>query len=89
MDLGHGADDLLSSNPVLKTRLPRRGPIPEKASIAPEKLLELLGALPEPSQSLAWLLALRWRDVDLEIGCIRVRQTVYAGQFDDPKDTAE
>ena len=90
------ADDLLSSNPVHKTRLPRRGPISEKASIAPEKLLELLDALPEPSQSLAWLLALtglrigellalRWRDVDLESGCIRVRQTVYEGQFDDPK----
>jgi integrase len=90
------ADDLLSDNPVLKTRLPRRGPIPERASIAPEKLLELLNALREPAQSLAWLLALtglrigellalRWRDVDLETGCIRVRQTVYEGQFDDPK----
>jgi len=90
------ADDLLSDNPVHKTRLPRRGPISEKASIAPEKLLELLDALPEPSQSLAWLLALtglrigellalRWRDVDLESGCVRVRQTVYEGQFDDPK----
>ena len=52
------ADDLLSDNPVLKTRLPRRGPIAEKASMAPEKLVELLDALPEPSQSLAWLLAL-------------------------------
>lgn len=90
------ADDLLSDNPVHKTRFPRRGPISEKASIAPEKLLELLHALPEPSQSLAWLLALtglrigellalRWRDVDLEIGCVRVRQTVYEGRFDDPK----
>jgi integrase len=90
------ADDLLSDNPVHKTRFPRRGPISEKTSIAPEKLLELLQALPEPSQSLAWLLALtglrigellalRWRDVDLEIGCVRVRQTVYEGRFDDPK----
>ena len=90
------ADDLLSNNPVHKTRLPRRGPISEKASIVPEKLLDLLDALPEPSQSLAWLLALtglrigellalRWRDVDLEGGCIWVRQTVYEGLFDDPK----
>ena len=90
------ADDLLSDNPVHKTRFPRRGPTSEKASIAPEKLLELLDALPEPSQSLAWLLALtglrigellalRWRDVDLEIGCVRVRQSVYEGKFDDPK----
>jgi integrase len=90
------ADDLLSDIPVHKTRLPRRGPLKEKASIIPEKLLVLLDALPEPCQSLASLLALtglrigellalRWRDVDLESGCIRVRQTVYEGQFDDPK----
>jgi integrase len=56
----------------------------------------LLEALPEPSRSLAWLLtfaglrvgellALRWRDVDLEGGFIRVRQSVYEGVFDDPK----
>jgi integrase len=88
--------DLLTDNPVLKTKLPRRSLPEEKASIAPESLLSLLEALPEPSQSLAWLLALtglrigellalRWRDVDLESGCIRVRQTVYEGQFDDPK----
>ena len=68
----------------------------KKTSIAPEKLLELLDALPEPSQSLAWLLALtglrigkllalRWHDIDLERGCLRVRQTVYEGRFDDPK----
>jgi integrase len=68
----------------------------EKAPIAPEKILELLEALPEPSHLLAWLLALtglrigelvalRWRDVDLEIGCVQVRQTVYEGRLDDPK----
>jgi integrase len=56
----------------------------------------LLEALPEPSRSLAWLLtftglrigellALRWRDVDLDAGFIRVRQSVYEGHFDDPK----
>ncbi|HEX3740548.1 MAG TPA: hypothetical protein VHV29_12655 [Terriglobales bacterium] len=44
----------------------------QKAEIAPEKIRELLNALPEPSHSLAWLLvltglrigellALRWR----------------------------
>ena len=53
-------------------------------------------ALPEPSRSLAWLLvltglrigellALRWCDIDFELGCLRVRQTVYEGRFDDPK----
>lgn len=31
------------------------------------------------------LLALRWQDVDLETGMLRVRQTVYEGHFDEPK----
>ena len=31
------------------------------------------------------MLALRWRDIDLALGCLRVRQTVYEGKFDDPK----
>jgi integrase len=87
---------LISENPVRKTKLPRRGPMAEKAPIAPETVRALLEALPEPSRSLAWLLAftglrigdlvaLRWRDVDLDSGLIRVRQTCYEGHFDDPK----
>ena len=87
---------LIQSNPARKTKLPRRGPVAEKAPIAPEKIRQLLEALPEPSRSLAWLLvltglrvgealALRWRDIDLAFGCLRVRQTVYEGRFDDPK----
>jgi integrase len=31
------------------------------------------------------MLALRWCDVDLTAGTLRVRQTVYEGQFDTPK----
>jgi integrase len=88
--------ELIPSNPVRKTRLPRRGPRKEKAIIAPEKIRELLEALPEPSQSLARLLvftglrigellALRWRDVDLESGVLRVTRSVYEGHFDEPK----
>ena len=66
--------ELIASNPVRKTRLPRRGAVKEKAVIAPETIRELLAALPEPSGSLAQLvvftglrigelLAVRWRDV--------------------------
>jgi integrase len=66
----------VEDNPVRKTRLPRRGPRPERLVLSPEHLLSLLEALPEPSRSLVWLLvltglrvgellALRWRDVDL------------------------
>ncbi len=89
-------EGLVPDNPVRKTKLPRRGPIAEKAPVHPEKVRALLEALPYPSRSLAWLLsftglricellALRWCDVDLDAGFIRVRQTVYEGHFDDPK----
>ena len=64
--------------------------------IEPEKTRLSLDALPEPSCSIAWVsvltglrigevLALRWRDVDLVNGMLRVRQTVYEGRFDEPK----
>jgi integrase len=88
--------ELIPTNPVRKTRFPRRGPVKERAVISPEKLRELLDALPEPSSSLARLLvftglrigevlALRWREVDLERRVLRVTQTVYEGHFDEPK----
>jgi integrase len=88
--------ELIPSNPVRKTRFSRRGIVKEKPAIAPEKIRELLEALPEPSSSLARLLvftgfrigellALRWQDIDLEHGVLRVRRTVYDGHFDEPK----
>jgi integrase len=88
--------ELIPNNPVRKTRPPRKGLVKERAVIAPEKIRELLDALPEPSRSLAQLLvltgmrigellALRWRDVDLKQNTIRVTQTVYEGHFDEPK----
>jgi integrase len=90
------AAELIPSNPVRKTRFPRRGLIKQKAVIAPDKIRDLLEALPEPSQSLAWLLvltglrigellAVRWRNVDLEYGVLRVTESVYDGHFDRPK----
>jgi integrase len=89
-------DDFLTSNPVRKTRLPRRAPEKEKVPIETEKVKELIGKLAEPSRSIAALLAttglrigellaLRWRDVDLQNGQLWVRQTVYEGHFDEPK----
>jgi len=87
---------LLTGNPVRKTRLPRRGPVEEKAPIETERVKELIEKLGEPSRSIASLLArtglrigellaLRWQDVDLQNGFLSVRQTVYEGHFDEPK----
>jgi integrase len=86
----------IEDNPVRKTRLPRRGPQPEKTVLSPEQLYSLLQRLPEPSKSLVWLLvltglrigellALRWQDVDLSAGLLRVSRTLYEGHFDEPK----
>lgn len=86
----------LEDNPVRKTRLPRRGCRPDRQVLSPEQLRQVLAKLPEPSKSLVWLLvltglrigellALRWQDVDLEAGVLRVRRTLYEGHFDEPK----
>ena len=86
----------IEDNPVRKTRLPRRGLQPEKTVLSPEQLYSLLQGLPEPSKSLVWLLvltglrigellALRWRDIDLIAGLLRVSRTLYEGHFDEPK----
>ena len=88
--------ELIPSNPVRKTRSPRRGPTKQRSEIAPDKIRELLDALPAPSRTLASLLvltglrigellALRWRNIDLENGELRVMQSVYHGHFDVPK----
>jgi integrase len=50
-------DELLASNPVRRTRLPRRGPVDEKSPIAMETVKELIEKLVEPSRSIAALLA--------------------------------
>jgi len=89
-------DELLASNPVRRTRLPRRGPVDEKSPIEMETVKELIEKLAEPSRSIAALLArtglrigellaLRWQDIDLQQGLLSVNQTVYEGHFDEPK----
>lgn len=89
-------DDLLISNPVRKTRMPRRVTTEEPVQLSPNTLRTLLEKLPEPSRSiaalLAWtglrigeLLAIRWQDVDLENRFLSVNQSVYEGHFDEPK----
>lgn len=89
-------DELLTSNPVRKTRMPRRGPLEEKCTIELGTVKELIDKLPEPSHSIAALLvrtglrigellALRWQDINLQDGLLSVNQTVYEGHFGEPK----
>ena len=89
-------DEMLASNPVRRTRLPRRGPVDEKSPIEMETVKELIRKLAEPSHSIATLLAmtglrigellaLRWQDIDLQQRLLSVNQTVYEGHFDEPK----
>jgi integrase len=89
-------DDFMADNPIRRTRLPRRSPVEEKTPIELETVKELIEKLPEPSHSIATLLAmtglrigellaLRWQDIDLQKGLLSVNQTVYEGHFDEPK----
>lgn len=86
----------IQENPVRKTKLARREPKEEQAVLAPEQLRKLILKLREPASSLVSLLvvsglrigellALRWRNVDLQGMFIRVKETVYEGHFDSPK----
>lgn len=88
--------DLIQSNPVRKTRLPRRGPGEDKVLPDPAQVQNLLRNLQEPSRTVATLLvltglrvgeglALRVKDIDLDKGVIRICRTLYEGHFDEPK----
>jgi len=88
--------DYIADNPVRKTRLPRRGYAVERPVVTPQQVKRLTSALPEPAKSIALLLvltglrvgellALRWRNVNLDERLLRVTETVYDGHFDKPK----
>lgn len=88
--------DYISDNPVRKTRLPRRDCNAEPPVVTPQQVQRLVAALPEPAKSIALLLvltglrigqllALRWKNVNLDAKVLQVTETVYEGHFDKPK----
>jgi integrase len=90
----------ISDNPVRKTRLPRRECNPERPVVTPQQVKRLIAALREPAKSIALLLvltrlrigellALRWKNVNLDDKVLHVTESVYEGHFDKPKNEAE
>ncbi len=86
----------ITGNPAQKATLPRRERSLERAVLSLDQVWDLVQALDEPARSVALLLvltglrigellALRWRNVDLQAGVLRVAETVYDGHFDEPK----
>ncbi len=86
----------IADNPARKARLPRRESKAERSILTSEQIQRLLTALPEPSKSAATLLvltglrigellALRWKNVDLDAKVLHIKETVYEGHFDSPK----
>ena len=88
--------DYISDNPARKTRLPRRDCDPERPVVTPQQVKCLIAALPEPARSIALLLvltglrigellALRWKNVNLDNKVLRVTESVHEGHFNQPK----
>ncbi|MGC2417438.1 MAG: site-specific integrase [Candidatus Acidiferrales bacterium] len=86
----------LEENSARGIRLGDRTPIQERAYLLPDQLALLLNSLSDPCRTLVViaaltglrigeLLALRWKHVDFTHDAIRVRETVYEGQFGSPK----
>jgi len=86
----------LSSNPARGLIVGDRNPKKETAYLSPDQVRLLASSLSEPCRTIVLLLALtglrigellalRWKHLDFPAGVIRVRETVYEGQFGSPK----
>ncbi len=79
----------IQTNPVRKTKLPRRPSQRQRPVLTPSQIQQLAAALEEPARSLALmlgeLLALRWGNIDFDKRELVVEETVYDGHFDTPK----
>jgi len=86
----------LEANPARRIKMPPMQRRRQVVVLTREQLAILLEVLPEPVKSLAItvamtglrigeVLALRWRNLDLEKCVIRVRESVYRGNLSSPK----
>jgi integrase len=86
----------LSTNPARGVKFPEKELKEAPAVFTAEDFTKLLEQLDEPYRTMARLIALtglrigellavRWRCLDLEIGTLSVRESVYEGKFQSPK----
>ena len=86
----------LGQNPAVGVELPEKNVVREKHVLTPSQILQLLALLKEPCRTMVLLglltglrvgeiLGLRWKDIDLISGQLRVEQTIYRGMTSSPK----
>ncbi len=86
----------LQTNPARGVKFPQKGLKEKPAIIEGESLVKLLDELGEPYRTMVQLiaatglrigelLALRWSALDLDIGTLAVRESVFEGRFQAPK----
>jgi integrase len=86
----------LQTNPARDVKFPQKGLKEKPAMIEGESLVKLLDELGEPYRTMVQLiaatglrigelLALRWSALDLDIGTLAVRESVFEGRFQAPK----
>jgi integrase len=86
----------LSMNPARGVKFPQQGAREAPAIIAGDEFAKLLNELEEPYKTMVKLIAatglrigellgLRWRSLDLEVGTLAVRESVYEGKLQRPK----
>jgi integrase len=86
----------LTANPARGVKFPQQGAREAPAIIAGEEFAKLLSEVVEPYRTMVELiaatglrigelLAVRWRALDLEVGTLAVRESVYEGKVQRPK----
>jgi len=86
----------LTVNPARGVKFPQKTLREKPAMLAGDSLAKLLKHLDEPYRTMVSLIAatglrigellgLRWRALDLDIGTLAVRESVFEGQFQSPK----